>query len=608
MANRIDLVDVTDVRQGADVSRTDGEVTYRPDPGPATDHTQWTVPAQLELRAAQRPDDVAHALLGHEELTFAAWEAQANAAAHGLLARGIGPGDRVLVPAAVTQWTRYAVAWAAVLKAGGTVVPVPASAGADQVARVFESSGAICAIADEPLPLPTRTYRLDDLMAGQPTGPVGVPVDPTQDAEIIFTSGTTGRPKGVVATHENVLFPLLRSRAHADPSSAASRPPRVSLHSLPPGTTVGQGLLVQPLNPAPHTTLTLPRFTPAELLDAIERHRPTDVVLVPAMAVALVNAGLRGTRDVSSVRQVRTTSAPIHPATLAGLAELFPGARIRNVYSTTECWPRRLATDYDPQRPRSLGRPAPGTQVRIVGPDGEPVPAGVPGDVQLRSDAPQRRYDDEQGVSTVFLADGWTRTGDVGFIDAEGYFYLVDRNPDLINTGGLNVSTLEVEAALMEFPGVIEAAVCGIPHPVLTECVVAAVRARPDLDLDALLAYIRNSQGAAAPQRIIVVDDLPRNLLGKVDKRALRSMFEAQSSEYVEPETPTEKELAQMWATVLDVDRVGATDDFLTLGGSSLTAMEVVAQVADRLGRKVSVRDLLDATSLREFAALVDQR
>ena len=142
----------------------------------------------------------------------------------------------------------------------------------------------------------------------------------------------------------------------------------------------------------------------------------------------------------------------------------------------------------------------------------------------------------------------------------------------------------------------------------LTECVVAAVRARPDLDLDALLANIRNSQGAAAPQRIIVVDDLPRNLLGKVDKRALRSMFEAQSSEYVEPETPTEKELAQMWATVLDVDRVGATDDFLTLGGSSLTAMEVVAQVADRLGRKVSVRDLLDATSLREFAALVDQR
>ena len=107
--------------------------------------------------------------------------------------------------------------------------------------------------------------------------------------------------------------------------------------------------------------------------------------------------------------------------------------------------------------------------MRIVDAAGVELPAGTAGDVQLRSDAPQRRYDGESGPSAVFLRDGWTRTGDVGLVDGDGYFYLVDRNPDLVNTGGLNVSTLDVEATMMEYPGVVEAAVCGVPHPVLTD-------------------------------------------------------------------------------------------------------------------------------------------
>ena len=204
------------------------------------------------------------------------------------------------------------------------------------------------------------------------------------------------------------------------------------------------------------------------------------------------------------------------------------------------------------------------------------------------------------------MDDGWTRTGDIGLLDEDGYFYLVDRNPDLVNSGGLNVSTLEVEAAIMDFPGIVEAAVVGIPHPVLTESVVAAVRARPGLDVSELLAFVRNSQGPAAPQRIVVVEDLPRNMLGKVDKRQLRTHLEIASTEYEPPATPTERELAELWATALDLDRVSATDDFLAIGGSSLTAMEVVTAVSQSLGRKVTVRDLLDATTLRAFAQRVD--
>jgi acyl-CoA synthetase (AMP-forming)/AMP-acid ligase II len=565
-------------------------------------NSDWNVPAALRRRAAERPGDVAHRVIGGSLLTFGDWDALSSAVARGLVGLGVTHGDRVLLPCSTQGWIDYAVAWAGVLKAGAVAVPVPQSAGAARIASVCQACRAVGAVADAaPAGLPGGwCTSVADLCQGRPTAPLKVLVTPESDAEIIYTSGTTGLPKGVVATHANLLHPLMHSRA--------SRP-STALHALPPGTTVGQGLLVQPLGPAPHSVLTLPRFEPRDLLRAVQQQRPTHVVLVPAMAIALISAGVRQSYDLSSVRQVRTTSAPIHPATLERLACLFPGATIRNVYSTTESWPLRVATDYDRARPRSLGRPAAGSQVRIVGPDGQEVPAGLPGDVQLRGEAPQRRYDGEHAASGVFLRDGWTRTGDVGLIDADGYFHLVDRHPDLVITGGLNVSTISVESTIMDFPGVTEAAVCGIPHPVLGECVMAAVRAVPGLDTQALQAYVRERQGTAAPHRIVVLDDLPRTLLGKIDKRQLRGLLEKQDSglENDPPSTPTEKCLADIWATALDRAQVSAMDDFLRCGGSSLTAMEVIAQVEELLGKKLRVRDLLDTVSLRAFAERVDR-
>ncbi len=534
------------------------------------------------------------------------------------------PGDRVLLPCDTTDWIRYAVAWMAVLKVAAIAVPIAQSAGSERVIEAYRASRALGAVGTLTAELPGGWHTtIDELAAGQPTGGLDSPVTADSDAEISYTSGTTGLPKGVVATHANLLYPVMRSR---------SREPGIALHALPPGTTVGQGLLIQPLGPSPHSVLTLPRFAPKDLLRAIERHRPSHVVIVPAMAIALISAGLADSYDTSSVRQVRSTSAPIHPATLEQLSQLFPSARIRNVYSTTESWPRRLATDYDPVRPNSLGRPSASSQVRIVGPDGQPQPTGESGDVQLRSEAPQRRYDiatadiataartgdartgdadDRTGdTSAVFLDDGWTRTGDIGRLDADGYFYLVDRNPDLINTGGLNVSTLSVEASIMEYPGVVEAAVCGVPHPVLTECVMAAVRAEPWLDTGSLASYLQDRQGPAAPHRIVVMDELPRNLLGKIDKRRLRTLLEDRLREpgHQAPATPTEQHLRTIWAMLLDldVDQISATADFLQIGGSSLTAMEVVSHVADELGKKLRIRDVLDTTSLRELAQRVD--
>ena len=565
------------------------------------DRSAWTVPALLRSRASERPSDVAHRMVGGDALTFAAWDDLSDAAAGGLAARGVTPGDRILLPCSPAGWTAYAVAWAAVLKAGAVAVPVPESAGARQLLACGEAAGAAGCVGETCVDLPGGfRATVTELTAEPAAKPPEVTVMPGSDAEIIYTSGTTGVPKGVVATHANLVHALVRSRA---PQAC------VALHALPPGTTVGQGLLIQPLGPAPHSVLTLPQFTPRDFLLAIERCRPSHVVLVPAMAIALVGSSAAGRYDLGSVRQVRTTSAAIHPATLEQLARMFPAATIRNVYSTTECWPRRVATDYDRARPRSLGRPTGGSELRITGPDGREVPPGVPGDVQLRSDAPQRRYaGDPAATSAVFLPGGWVRTGDTGMTDADGYFYLVDRNPDLVITGGLNVSTLDLEAVIMDYPGVIEAAVCGVPHPVLGECVMAAVRAEPGVDAGALAEYLRERRGAAAPRRVVLTGDLPRNLLGKVDKQRLRAQLAAQpASEAAEqPATPTEQAVAGIWAAALGCGQVLASDDFLYLGGSSLTAMEVTTQIAAGLGKRVPIRDLLDSASLREFAQRVD--
>ena len=547
----------------------------------------------------ERPEELAHRLVGVADLTFGGWDEQSNAVARGLIARGVRAGDRILLPCSTDAWISYAIAWAGVLKAGAVAVPVSVASGTVHLARTYTAARAVGLIGPDFAERDSGWASTVGELTANSTAPVHVDISPDDDAEIIYTSGTTGVPKGVVASHANLLYPVLRSTTA--PKSAAHQ--STAMHALPPATTVGQGLLIQPLGPSPHATLTVPRFEPTSFLRAIEQHRPSHVVLVPAMAIALVSAS--DEFDVSSVRQVRTTSAPIHPATLEQLSRMFTNARVRNVYSTTECWPRRLATTYDPARPKSLGRPTAGAEVRIVGSDGSEVPPGLSGDVQLRSDAPQRRYDGAEASAGVFLDGGWTRTGDIGLVDQDGYFYLVDRHPDLINTGGMNVSTLDIEATVMDYPGVIEAAVCGVPHPVLTECVMAAVRVNPGVDVEALHDYLRERRGVAAPHRVVVVADLPRNLLGKIDKRALRTMLTAEAAPDL-PETATEETVAEIWATALDMDTVSASADFLRIGGSSLSAMEVVSQVAERLGRAVRVRDLMDSQSLREFARRVD--
>lgn len=558
-----------------------------------------TIPGRLRILAAERGEqDAIEELPSGRRLTFRTWDQRSDAAAHGLAALGVGQGDRVLLPVA-TDWISYAVGYAAIHKSGATAVPVLTSHGEEHVRWARASAGAVGVISDEPTAWPEVWARsLAELESGEKS-PLNVAVSAHDDAQIIFTSGTTGRPKGVAATHENILQSLC-----SRPAGTA----KIVLHSVPAATNAGQGLLVQPLGSTPHTILVLPEFRAEDFLNAIEKHRPTDIVLVPAMALALLRAQDAVQRDLSSVRMVRTMGAPISPASLERLDAMLPNAVTVNMYASTESWPARVRTSFDRAHPASVGKPEGSTRVRVIDTSGTEVPSGVTGEVQLKADGvtPRRYIGDPEASARVFLADGWVRTGDVGYLDADGFLYLSDREDDIVISGGLNVSTLEVAAVLEGHPQVIEAVAFGMPHDVLGQYMTAVVQAVPDLDMADLYEYARERLGPAkAPRRIAVVAELPRTPTGKVAKRSLPALIRALAVRDVGlPGGETGERIARIWGAVLQ-QPVTSASDFLDLGGTSLEAAEITVRVRHEFRKAAREEDVYRAGTLSEYAQLV---
>lgn len=561
-----------------------------------------TIPAMLQRCAGERGEDIAVSSLAGticHDLTYREWEARSARVAATLAGRGVRQGVRVVVPCAY-DWPSFAVAYLGVLWAGGTVVPVAARMGEAHVVRIAEQSKAAGLIYDEPM----ANFRgwsssLSNLEGDTGTRVRGPNAEPDDVAEIIYTSGTTGAPKGIAATHRNLLWPLLR----AGRKDRASTLPTMVMHSLSAGSNAGQTLLLQSLSPAPHRMLTLP-FAADSYVQAIVTYRPSEIVLVPVHAIAITRIGRPAAGDLNSVRLVRNTSAAISPATLSALAELFPSAAISNMYTSTEAWPGRVRCTFAPDRPRSVGRAERDTQLRIVD-GGAEVPAGEVGGIEIRaSGAPARWYDGDPAATTaVFRADGWVRTGDRGYLDTDGYLYLTGRDNEIINSGGHNISPLEIDAAMEEHPSVIEAVTYGVPHRSLGEYVACAVRVSTnEIEASELREWCATRLGPVkAPKRIHVVTEFPRTATGKVIRSELaRTMGEGDGRS--SGQSAQRESIRLIWAAALDPDLAVQEDsDFLELGGTSLEAAEVTAKVRDLTNRRVRERDLYEARSLSEY-------
>jgi len=491
---------------------------------------------QLRFMASRYRDETAYRDLdAASALTFGEWEAESNRLARGLVARGVAAGDRVSVFLPGEEALRWIVAYAAVHKAGAVVVPTNTRLSVPELGVILGHCEAAAMITCDSL-LPTAhevrasvpSLRL--IVGATGDGAVAyhdaldhdasefqVPVELDDLADVMYTSGTTGLPKGVAARHHNVaMIPNMEP-----PWSGAGW-----LHGAPMFTFAGIAFIYNPMKMG-MVGYYLPKFDAGRWLELVERERPTMTMLVPAMAELLVAHPEFETHDLSSLAAVSIGSAPLAPQTLVAMQQRLPQATVSNSYGMTEAGPAYIVMPKEEVTKRigSVGKPIPPMEIKIVDENGSACAAGEVGELLTRMPGVQREYyRDAEATSRTWTGDGWLRSGDLGYVDDEGFLYLAGRKKDLIIRGGHNIYPTDIEAVLHEHPAVQEAAVVGVAHPVLGEDVAAFVVTKPGTTTEAADVQAFCAERLAdykRPRQVHFLDELPRNATGKVLKHDL---------------------------------------------------------------------------------------
>jgi acyl-CoA synthetase (AMP-forming)/AMP-acid ligase II len=503
--------------------------------------------------------DRVFAVFEDERMTFEEHAVQVARTAHVLRRRfAVGKGDRVAI--AMRNQPEWSIAFCAAAVSGAVAVPLNAWWNGPDLVYALEDSGAKVVFCDQErldlladrVPPAVRVVvvngatghgaggaeRLDDLLrvSDLDVALPSVEITPEDDATILYTSGTSGRPKGVRGTHRNICtnlvslgFVAARTAMRSGlPTGAGPPPPAVYLLSVPFFHVTGlHSVLVPAL--ANGTTLVLMRkWDAGAALELIERERVTMFGGVPATARQLVDHVDFPRRDTSSLVRVAYGGAPAAPELLRRISAVLPGRTTSNGYGLTETSSVvsvSSGVDYV-RHPDSIGLPVPVCDVEIVDAAGEAVAPGDVGELRIRGPNVVPGYWNRADETDRSFRDGWLCTGDLGRVDADGFLYLVDRAKDIIIRGGENIASVEVEAALFELAAVQDAAVIGVPHDVLGEEVGAVVCVRPGTGLDegSVREFLASRLAAfKVPTRIWIRDEpLPRNPAGKVLKRELK--------------------------------------------------------------------------------------
>ncbi len=508
-----------------------------------------------------------------ERITFDAHYRAVCALAHVLADRyGVGKGDRVAI--AMRNLPEWSIAFWAGIVIGAVVTPLNGWGTGDDLAYGISDSSAKVAFVDA-----ERLERLQPFLAdldlagviavrtprdalGEATlletliGPASAygrlpdrpapdrGIEPDDEATILYTSGTTGRPKGALGTHRNAISNLIsigysaaraivRRTGAPPPAPPADTPQRTMLLPVPLFHVTGSHSVLMPAIASGLKLVLMHRWSPAKALELIEAERINAVTGVPTMIWQLLECPEFATRDTSSLEGLSYGGAAAAPELTQRVRELFPNFWPGQGYGATETTSVATANageDYL-RKPDSVGLPPPVDQIRIVDAEDNPLPVGGVGEICVFGPNVVKGYWNKPEASEKAFAGGWYHTGDVGRIDEEGFVYVMDRIKDMLIRGGENIYCVEIEDALFAHPAVIDAAVVGLPHRVLGEEVGAAVRLREGAEATA--AELRGHVARLLPAHKVPVlidvrtEELPKNANGKTLKSVLRGQLRA---------------------------------------------------------------------------------
>jgi len=501
--------------------------------------------ASLLTESAGRTSDAPAIRLGEVELSYGELDERSARLAALLRENGFRPGDRVGVM--LPNVPEFPVAYYGVLRAGGVVVPMNVLLKRREIAFYLEDSGAKLLLAWHGFLEEARAGAADAsadlievnpepfeaLLAATASGAPYPPVegekrtgtDPADTAEddtavILYTSGTTGKPKGAELTHLN----LFRNADVSSRTTCEIAAGDVVLGALPLFHSFGQTVGMNASLKVGACLTLVPKFDPGEALATMERDGVTHFYGVPTMFGALLHHPERESFDTSSLRNCITGGASMPVEVLRGFEEAF-GAKVMEGYGLSETSPVACSNHPDRERkPGSIGTPIEGVEMKVVDESDAEVAQGEVGEIVIRGHNIMKGYWQRPDATAEAMRGGWFHSGDMARTDEDGYFYIVDRKKDLIIRGGYNVYPREVEEVLYEHPKIREAAVVGVPHDEWGEEIGAAVvlHEGEQLSAEEVSAYVKERIAAYKYPRVVwFIDDLPKGPTGKILKREI---------------------------------------------------------------------------------------
>ena len=579
----------------------------------------------IEAHARQTPDAVAIAAPGRVPLTYSGLQIQVERTVETLNTMGVGDKDRVAI--VLPNGPELAVAFLAVAS-GATSAPLNPAYGAREFDFCLSDLKARAVIVQSGMDLPARTtarIRSIPLVELSPVleaeagrfalhGARGFrrghdgPAQSDAVALVLHTSGTTSRPKIVPLTQTNLCVSA-QSIAVALELTNNDRclnvMPLFHIHGL-------IGAVLASLASG-GSVVCAPGFDASRFPAWLGECRPTWYSAVPTMHQSILESGA-SSRDLiarSPLRFIRSSSAAMPPNVAAELESAFNVPVIES-YGMTEASHQITSNPLPPcERKHGSVGVAAGPEVAIMGEAGNLLSAGEAGEVVIRGANVMQGYENDPAANENAFVNGWLRTGDQGVLDADGYLSITARIKEIINRGGEKIAPREVDEALMGHPAVSQAVTFAVPHATLGEDVVAAVVLREEASVGEKeirkFAFIR-LEDHKVPSQVVIVDQIPKGPTGKLQRLGLAQKLALKlKAEFGAPRSPVEDALAQMWAKVLGVERVGIYDNFFALGGDSLRAIRLVARVRVAFQVEVSLARIFREPTIAEQGAVIEE-